>query len=75
MQPQENSCRVLLGLHGNSTEGFFSKNLYCLVCRGLLVSVKTQYLTWPMVELNLFTPIDLQLLQAALMSVQHFHDF
>ena len=21
---------VLLGLHGNSTEGFFLKNLYCL---------------------------------------------
>ena len=23
-------CRVLLGLHGNCTEGFFLKNLYCL---------------------------------------------
>ena len=25
-------CRVLLGLHGNSTEGFFLKNLCCLEC-------------------------------------------
>ena len=32
MQPQENPARVLLGLHGNSTEGFFLKNLYCLEC-------------------------------------------
>ena len=30
MQPQENPCRILLGLHGNSTEGLFLKNLYCL---------------------------------------------
>ena len=30
MQPQENPCRVLLGLQSNSTEGFFLKNLYCL---------------------------------------------
>ena len=43
--------------------------------RGLLVSVKTQYLTWPMVELDLFTPIYLQPLHAATMFVQHFHDF
>ena len=27
------SLRVLLGLHGNSTEGFFLENLYCLECR------------------------------------------
>ena len=27
MQPQENPCRVLLGLHGDSTEGFLVKNL------------------------------------------------
>ena len=26
---QENPCRVLLGLHGNSTERFFLKNLEC----------------------------------------------
>ena len=32
MQPQENPCRVLLGLHGNSTKGLFLKNLYCLEC-------------------------------------------
>ena len=32
MQPQKNPCRVLLELHGNSTEGFFLKNLYCLEC-------------------------------------------
>ena len=32
MQPQENPCRVLLRLHGNSTEGIFLKNLYCLEC-------------------------------------------
>ena len=25
-------CRVLLGLHGDCTEGFFLKNLYCLEC-------------------------------------------
>ena len=30
MQPQNNPCRVLLGLHGYCTEGFFLKNLYCL---------------------------------------------
>ena len=30
MQPLENPCRVLLGLHGNSTERFFLNNLYCL---------------------------------------------
>ena len=30
MQPQENPCRVFLGLQGNSTEGFFLKKLYCL---------------------------------------------
>ena len=28
MQPQENPARVLLGLHGNSTEGLLLKNLY-----------------------------------------------
>ena len=33
MQPQENPARVLLGLHGNSTERFFLKSLYCLECR------------------------------------------
>ena len=32
MQPQENPCRVLLGLHGDCTEGLFLKNLYCLEC-------------------------------------------
>ena len=32
MQPQENPCRVLLGLHGNSTERFLIKNLICLEC-------------------------------------------
>ena len=32
MQLQENPCSVLLGLHGNSTEGFLLKNLYCLEC-------------------------------------------
>ena len=32
MQHQENPCRVLLGLHGNSTKGFFLMNLYCLEC-------------------------------------------
>ena len=32
IQPQENPARVLLGLHGNSTQGFFLKNLYCLEC-------------------------------------------
>ena len=32
MQPQENPARVLLGLHGNSIEGFFPMNLYCLEC-------------------------------------------
>ena len=32
MQPQENPARVLLGLHGNSTERFLLKNLYCLEC-------------------------------------------
>ena len=32
MQPQENPARVLLGLHGDCTEGFFLKNLYCLEC-------------------------------------------
>ena len=30
MQLQENPARVLLGLHGNSTEGFLLKNLYYL---------------------------------------------
>ena len=30
MQPPENPCRVLLGLQGDSTEGFFLKKLYCL---------------------------------------------
>ena len=39
MQPQENPCRVLLGLHGNSTERFILKNLYCLEC---MVKYKTQ---------------------------------
>ena len=32
MQPQENPARVHLELHGNSTEGLFLKNLYCLDC-------------------------------------------
>ena len=32
MQPQENPARVLLGLHGNSTERFLLKNLCCLDC-------------------------------------------
>ena len=39
MQPQENPRRVLLGLHGNSTEGFLLKNLYCLEC--ILASLYT----------------------------------
>ena len=30
MQPRENPFRVLLGLHGNSTEVFFLKSLYRL---------------------------------------------
>ena len=30
MQPQENPTRFLMCLHGNSTEGFLLKNLYCL---------------------------------------------
>ena len=30
MQPRENPAKVLLGLHGDSTEGFLLKNLYCL---------------------------------------------
>ena len=29
---QENPARVLQGLHGKSTQGFFLKNLYCLEC-------------------------------------------
>ena len=33
MQPQENPARVPLGLHGDITEGFLLKNLYCLECR------------------------------------------
>ena len=32
MQPQAKPCRVLLGLHGDNTERFFLKNLYCLEC-------------------------------------------
>ena len=35
MQPQENPCRVLLGLHGDCTEGFFLTNLYRLEWRGV----------------------------------------
>ena len=30
-------CGVLLGLHSNSTEGFFLKNLCCSECRPLLI--------------------------------------
>ena len=30
MQPQESPARVLLGLHGDCTEGFLLKNLCCL---------------------------------------------
>ena len=44
MQPQENRCRVLLGLHGNSTEGFFLNNLYCLECT--IRSPVANYLYW-----------------------------
>ena len=33
MQPLENPARVRQGLHGNSTEGFLLKNVYCLECR------------------------------------------
>ena len=32
MQPRDNPARVLLGLHGDSTQGFFLNNLYCLEC-------------------------------------------
>ena len=32
MQPQDNPARVLLGLHGDSTEWFLLKNPYCLEC-------------------------------------------
>ena len=52
-----------LGLHGNSTEGLFSKNLYCLECesqRGIyniysLVSISkcTTGMTWAPAETNL----------------------
>ena len=37
MQPQENPARVLLVLHGDSTEGFRLKNLYYLECSSLLL--------------------------------------
>ena len=30
MQPLENPCMDILGLHGDSIEGFFLKDLYCL---------------------------------------------
>ena len=32
MQLQENPARVLLELHGNCTEGFLLRNIYCLEC-------------------------------------------
>ena len=32
--------RVLLGLHGNSTEGFFLKILYCLECIAIWTNPK-----------------------------------
>ena len=32
MQPLENPCRVIQGLHGDCIERFFLKNLYCLEC-------------------------------------------
>ena len=34
MQPRENPARVLLGLHGDCTEGFLLNNLHCLECTG-----------------------------------------
>ena len=37
MQPQENPARVLLGLHGDCTEGFLLKNLCCLECTYVFV--------------------------------------
>ena len=40
MQPQEKSARVLLGLHGNSTEGFLLKNLFCLECMWYIHSLE-----------------------------------
>ena len=33
MQLQESPSQVLLGLHGNSTQGLLLKNQYCLECR------------------------------------------
>ena len=39
MQPQEHPARVLLGLYGDCTEGFFLKNLYCLECILVVLSL------------------------------------
>ena len=36
--------RVLLGLHANSTEGFFLKNLYCLECMQYLTGITYDHL-------------------------------
>ena len=41
MQPQENPARVLQGLHGNSTQGFFLEDLYCLECSDAKTGAKT----------------------------------
>ena len=47
MHPQENPCRVLLGVHGNSNRGLFLKNLYCLEC--------THFHLCPIMQVLIFT--------------------
>ena len=43
MQPQENPARVLLGLYGNSTEGFLLKNQYCLECTSKSIGLSFRF--------------------------------
>ena len=44
MQPQKNPARILLGLHGDRTEGLLLKNLYCLECSETQVCENLNYL-------------------------------
>ena len=55
MQPQENPARVLLGLHGNNTEGFLLKNLYCLECNVVfgLVEMAMSFAEWSKTQIQM----------------------
>ena len=80
MQPQESLCRVLLGLHGNSTEAFLLKNLYCLECIHTFPYVKgwphrdSNLQGWPLLEICRSLVLDSTILRDGNLSLTAIFD-